>query len=736
MGLAQTLRRSRRCFIKCAAIIAAAFVVSSACAAQATKAAEPPDLPWLQELRTNPELVAELGKLAEKLQHEIQYPPPRSESRILPVLPEATTIYAALPNYGEVVQQALNIFRQERQENSALRDWLQHGAPSTVSPVVENSLEKASQFFQYLGDEMVVSGAMEGKEPRLLIVAEVRKAGLKNFLQEILNEFSGKSKASVRVLDQQELASAGERRPSEELVVLVRPDFVAGATDLATLRSFSARMDRSSREFATTPFGQRVADAYQGGVTGVGAVDLHKILSLVPPGTQKSQIVFQSSGFADVKYLVWEHRKVTGQTIRRGELSFNGPRHGVASWLAAPAELSSLDFVSPKALMATAFLLKRPVEIFDDVKEMVDIGSPQAFAMLPQFEQNLNISIKDDLLAQLTGELAFELDDFSKDSIAWKAFARVNDAERLQKTIATLMAAGKMEEEKTESGGVEYHTIHIPAAKKPYEIDYVFADGQLIAGSSRESVAQAIRVHRSGESLGKSNKFLAALPPGHPSGASAVFYEDVIGFVSAVLRQEAPDMAGTITQLAGERTALMSCAYGEETAIRGESTSTTMDASAVLIVAAIAIPNLLRARLAANEASAVGGIRTVNTAEVTYAATYPQRGFAPDLATLGPSPDGTAAPSAEHAGLIDATLGAPSCTGGAWCTKSGFRFNVTAVCKEKPCDDYVVVGTPVSSETGGRSFCSTSDAVIRFKVGPPLDSPVKVPECRAWRPLQ
>ena len=70
----------------------------------------------------------------------------------------------------------------------------------------------------------------------------------------------------------------------------------------------------------------------------------------------------------------------------------------------------------------------------------------------------------------------------------------------------------------------------------------------------------------------------------------------------------------------------------------------------ILIIAAIAIPNLLRSRIAANEASAVGSIRTLNTAEVTYASTYPDVGFNV-LANLG-----GAGGSATGAGLIDAVL--------------------------------------------------------------------------------
>ena len=77
----------------------------------------------------------------------------------------------------------------------------------------------------------------------------------------------------------------------------------------------------------------------------------------------------------------------------------------------------------------------------------------------------------------------------------------------------------------------------------------------------------------------------------------------------------------------------------------------------ILIIAAIAIPNLLRSRMAANEASAVGSLRTINTAEVTYASTYPANGFAPSLAILGP---GGRAATSTNACLLDNVLGASS----------------------------------------------------------------------------
>jgi len=128
----------------------------------------------------------------------------------------------------------------------------------------------------------------------------------------------------------------------------------------------------------------------------------------------------------------------------------------------------------------------------------------------------------------------------------------------------------------------------------------------------------------------------------------------------------------------------------------------------ILIIAAIAIPNLLRSRIAADEASAVGSLRTLNTAEITYNTTYPNVGFACSLASLGPPSSGSASSSA--AGLIDSNL-----AGG---TKSGYSFGLlTSTCAPaggiKTTYDYFA--NPVSSGvTGSRYFCTDVSGVIQF----------------------
>jgi prepilin-type N-terminal cleavage/methylation domain-containing protein len=127
----------------------------------------------------------------------------------------------------------------------------------------------------------------------------------------------------------------------------------------------------------------------------------------------------------------------------------------------------------------------------------------------------------------------------------------------------------------------------------------------------------------------------------------------------------------------------------------------------ILIIAAIAIPNLLRARMAANESSAVGSTRTINSAEVTYNSTFPTVGFTSILANLG----GTASPcvaATNSACLIDSVLA----TG----TKSGYAFSMTAGSTTgTPQPSYNILASPViPDQTGSRYFCSFEDAVVRY----------------------
>jgi type II secretory pathway pseudopilin PulG len=131
----------------------------------------------------------------------------------------------------------------------------------------------------------------------------------------------------------------------------------------------------------------------------------------------------------------------------------------------------------------------------------------------------------------------------------------------------------------------------------------------------------------------------------------------------------------------------------------------------ILVIAAIAIPNLLRSRIAANEASAVGSLRTINTAQVTYAATYPATGFASTLGALGPGTAGNTTANSTNAVLLDIVLGCPSQP----CTKSGYSFQLSAT--GVPPSYYASTAAPVTvNQTGVRRFYSDATGIIRYNL--------------------
>jgi type IV pilus assembly protein PilA len=126
----------------------------------------------------------------------------------------------------------------------------------------------------------------------------------------------------------------------------------------------------------------------------------------------------------------------------------------------------------------------------------------------------------------------------------------------------------------------------------------------------------------------------------------------------------------------------------------------------ILIIAAIAIPNLLRARIAANESAAASTVRTLNTAEVSYITSYPAQGYGTLAQLGGPAP---CAPGFATACLIDDTLATDNGGNG----KSGYHFAATI----PSTGVYVANAYPIAvGSTGVNAFCSVEDAVVRKDV--------------------
>jgi type IV pilus assembly protein PilA len=131
----------------------------------------------------------------------------------------------------------------------------------------------------------------------------------------------------------------------------------------------------------------------------------------------------------------------------------------------------------------------------------------------------------------------------------------------------------------------------------------------------------------------------------------------------------------------------------------------------ILIIAAIAIPNLLRSKMSANDSAAASTLRTLNTAQVTFATNYPSFGYADTFTRLGPN---AAPPLCDVTGacLIDNVLAfsptGPNPKGGYayWLSPAPPNANVVG--------DYAFSANAITiNSTGTNNYCTMSDAVIR-----------------------
>jgi type IV pilus assembly protein PilA len=151
----------------------------------------------------------------------------------------------------------------------------------------------------------------------------------------------------------------------------------------------------------------------------------------------------------------------------------------------------------------------------------------------------------------------------------------------------------------------------------------------------------------------------------------------------------------------------------------------------ILIIAAIAIPNLLQAKIAANEASAVGSIRTIKSSEFAYSSAYPTVGYAASIANLGGA--APCIPSSVTGCFLDDAL-AQAIPGSAG--KSGYTFLATGLTGggASPFNSAFVAGAgPIAPKsTGNRSFCSTDDGVLRVQPNGTAAPVVTTAACLAY----
>jgi ferric-dicitrate binding protein FerR (iron transport regulator) len=538
------------------------------------------EIAWSQNLDKHLALLAEFAHLSNKLA-EVQFPGLRYQSHVLATLPANTVLFAGIPNLGDAVQQANKLFQQELQESAVLREWWQQAQSKHDGPEFNEIINYVHDLGQYLGDEIVFSVALNGHDGEPLVVAQVQHDGLKQFIQQEAAKYDG-AKSHIRVVDEQELNQLAAQSKGKQLLILVRPDFVAAAADVATLKQFAAGLKQGGGGFAATPFGQRMTMQYKDGAEILFGANLAEMTSAHRPQGAQHNANYELTGLTDVQYLIAERKSSGPQVQNRAQLTFNAQRRGLASWLAAPAPIGGLDFVSKDAGAVVAFVSKNPADMLDDVLNIANASDTNAAANIARSESELKIRLHQDLADTLGGEVTFALDGPILPTPSWKIVAEVHDPGRLQSTIQQLVTdvndhvkgrhAGLALDQQA-ANGLTFYTIRSLDATKLFELTYTFTDGYIILAPSRALVMNAIAIHQNGNSLAHSADFRALLPQDEHADVSAVLYQNLAPVIGPIAQQLTASQLQSLQQLAAETKPSVVCAYGEDNAIRVATSS-------------------------------------------------------------------------------------------------------------------------------------------------------------------
>jgi hypothetical protein len=201
--------------------------------------------------------------------------------------------------------------------------------------------------------------------------------------------------------------------------------------------------------------------------------------------------------------------------------------------------MGSLEYISPDANVVGGFVVKDPSALVDDLLGVLNKVSPDLNQKLNTLQTDHGLDLRKDFAAPLGGEYAFAIDGPILPMPSWKLIFEVNDPAHLQQAFEHVVDEVNKEMAKegkaglawdrSDAGGHTYYTLR--SKDFGVEVNYVFANGYLIACPTRALVDQALKYHDSNVNLSHSAKFVAGLPADGNTNFSALVYHNLAPLV-------------------------------------------------------------------------------------------------------------------------------------------------------------------------------------------------------------
>ncbi len=541
------------------------------------------EIAWSRDAEKHKALLREFTVVRRMVAEAVDHAPPRTSTYLLDLAPADTLLYVAMPNITDGLDEARAAFQQRLATSDVLAQWWQDRVVANgVDSEIDEILDRLQPVGEAIGDEaaVFVPGSVVHQSGTPLFLAKLDDPeGFRELIAATIEEANAEAgdRPIVALIDD----PAGDAPPGTGLLVWIGGDFFAVASDIETVRSLAERVENSaSREFVDTPLHNRLASAYADGVSWLLGADLAAAtveFSTEIPAEEAE--ILQRLGLLDASTLVIERHRDGEWYATNAELEFSAPRRGVMAWLAEPAPMGSLSFVSPAAYVAAAAVTMDAAVMFDDIIELVESSEGGALDQLRLFEERVGLDLREDLAATLGGEAAFALDGPMLPVPSWKLIVEVYDPATLFHTIEravallnlSLLADGEAPLVLTaaDGGGRSYYTL----GRSGLDGEVVFAavDGYLVVAPSRALIEQAISYRAAGATLPASSSFRSLLPDNGYSDCSALVYRDLGSLLDAV----PPEMLGDLEfadVLSDGLSKGLVCVFGEQDRITAAAT--------------------------------------------------------------------------------------------------------------------------------------------------------------------
>ena len=470
---------------------------------------------WSPESEAYLELLASFVKIEGQLAG-ISPGELRNSSALLSYLPAGAFVYGAVPNLGGKIGQAFVLAEQQALENATFGAWWNSKDGVELRQIVD----RVQVVSALLGDEIVFCVASAGPADQVpMVLARVQPGRGAELASTLGGLFTGTDETvpAYSVTD-------------ELMVVSASPAKLAWA--LGHLG-----------QGAGSPFAAAIGNRYGRGAGWLIAVDAAPVIEMAS-GDDAPPI--ELAAMVGVKYLFLEQRAPAGAEENEVTLEFEGPRKGMASWLADAGSGGAAEYLPADALFAGYASMREPSQLFHEFTALMTEKHESFESDMAQVNEKLGPGYLEDLTAALGTESAFALNGFSVNGPTWVMAALVYNPPVIDSSLRKLMDTFNAELAPDEqdkrilfaqetAGGRVWNTM--TGGGLPFGVTWTYDRGFMVAASDRASAEHAIATRNGGSPLVWSREFLDQLPSSaglHPAAFAWLNTKGAFGLFSGL----------------------------------------------------------------------------------------------------------------------------------------------------------------------------------------------------------